>query len=323
MELYDVILDCTDRPSTRYLISDAAILAKRPVVTASALRTEGQLTVLNDSRFQESKNRFCYRCVFPKPPPAESVLTCGEGGILGPVVGVMGVLMAMETMKIILHNKTYSPPAAVYQVGCDNGGLEHDTYGSLTDPPSLLLFSAHGSPPFRSVRLSGKRKNCISCSDSSTITRETLASGSLDYDEFCGLLHPTNILSDAERISPAAYSKMRETKKSPDVLVDVREKVQYDICHLKDSVNIPFSEISRDPAASLSLLEDVVNFHPSVVDKASLYFICRFGNDSQLAVNKFKELGKLGDNLKYDYVGDIKGGLRAWRQQVDPEFPEY
>ncbi len=323
MEVYDIILDCTDRPSTRYLISDTAILAKKPVVTASALRTEGQLMVLNDSRYQEPKYRFCYRCVFPKPPPAESVLTCGEGGILGPVVGVMGVLMAIETMKITLHNKTYSPSAAVYQVGCENGGLEHDTYGSLTDPPSLLLYSAYGSPPFRSVRLSGKRKNCISCSDSSTITCETLASGSLDYDEFCGVLHPTNILSGDERISPAAYSKMRDAAKSPHVLIDVRDKVQFDICHLKDSVNIPFSEFSRDPAASLSLLEDVVNFHPSVVDGASLYFICRFGNDSQLAVNKFKDLEKFRDNVKYYYVGDIKGGLRAWRQQVDPEFPEY
>jgi molybdopterin/thiamine biosynthesis adenylyltransferase len=75
---YDIIVDCTDAPSTRYLISDAAVVLSKPLVSGSALGTEGQIAVYGYNGGP------CYRCIFPNPPPAESVLTCGEGGILGP-----------------------------------------------------------------------------------------------------------------------------------------------------------------------------------------------------------------------------------------------
>lgn len=75
---YDLIMDCTDAPSTRYLISDTAAVLSKPLISGSALGTEGQVTVYGYCGGP------CYRCVFPNPPPAESVLTCGEGGILGP-----------------------------------------------------------------------------------------------------------------------------------------------------------------------------------------------------------------------------------------------
>ena len=75
---YDVIVDCTDAPSTRYLISDAAVVLSKPLISGSALGTEGQIAVYGYNGGP------CYRCIFPQPPPPESVLTCGEGGILGP-----------------------------------------------------------------------------------------------------------------------------------------------------------------------------------------------------------------------------------------------
>jgi adenylyltransferase and sulfurtransferase len=78
MKQYNIIVDCTDSPATRYLISDSAVVCSKPLVSGSALGTEGQLTVYC------YRGGPCYRCVFPQPPPAESVLTCGEGGILGP-----------------------------------------------------------------------------------------------------------------------------------------------------------------------------------------------------------------------------------------------
>ena len=78
IEQYDIVVDCTDAPSTRYLISDATVVLSKPLVSGSALGTEGQITVYG------YRGGPCYRCVFPNPPPAESVLTCGEGGILGP-----------------------------------------------------------------------------------------------------------------------------------------------------------------------------------------------------------------------------------------------
>ena len=312
MRNFDLILDCTDRPSTRYLVSDAAVLAGKPVVTASALRTEGQLMVLNNPpKSPGNPGGFCYRCVFPKPPPAESVLSCGEGGILGPVVGVMGVLMAMEALKILvpLHQEHEH---------------QHPTNASHNPIlPSLLLYSAYSNPPFRSIKLRGKRKGCPSCSDTPTITAESMKSASSDYDAFCASKSPQAPLN-TKRISAKEYSKVRTATETPHILVDVREKVQFDICHLKGSINLPFSDISRNPEASIDKLDDtIVNENPSFTNGASLYLICRYGNDSQLAANAFKLLPRFQPDAKYDFRGDVAGGLRAWRESVDPGFPEY
>ena len=311
MRKYDLILDCTDRPSTRYLVSDAAVLAGKPVVTASALRTEGQLMILNNPpKSHDSPGGFCYRCVFPKPPPAESVLTCGDGGILGPVVGVMGVLMAMEALKILV------PPLQ------DDGQQFPAKSSSDLIPPSLLLYSAYSNPPFRSIKLRGKRKGCPSCSDTATITEESLKSASVDYDAFCASTSPV-ASTGADRISAKEYSKVREGAKSQHILVDVREKVQFDICHLKGSINIPYSEISRDPEASIDRLDDAIDKDPDLTNAKPIYLICRYGNDSQLAANTFRDLPRLRPGAGYTFRGDISGGLRAWRMAVDPEFPEY
>ena len=311
MKDYDLILDCTDRPSTRYLVSDAAVLAGKPVVTASALRTEGQLMVLNNPpKSHDHPGGFCYRCVFPKPPPAETVLSCGEGGVLGPVVGIMGVLMAMEALKILLpslqENGYQYPPESSYDPA----------------PPSLLLYSAYSNPPFRNIKLRGKRKGCPSCSDTVIITEESLKSTSLDYNTFCASTSPGPSISTT-RISAKEYSKVREATGSPHVLVDVREKVQFDICHLKGSMNLPYTEISRDPEASIDKLDDSISKNPSMAEGAALYLICRFGNDSQLAANTLKDLPRFRDGGKFDLKGDIAGGLRAWTESVDPAFPEY
>ena len=307
MRKYDLILDCTDRPSTRYLISDAAVLAGKPVITASALRTEGQLMVLNNPpKSHDNPGGFCYRCVFPKPPPAESVLTCGEGGILGPVVGVMGVLMAMEAIKmlspLLQEDEDQYPTKPPYELV----------------PPSLLLYSAYSTPAFRSVKLRGKRKGCPSCSDTATITEHSLS----EISAFCPLDSPAAVINTT-RVSAKEYSKVRESAGTPHVLVDVREKVQFDICHLKGSINLPYSDISRDLEASIEKLDETINRNSNLADRSPLYFICRYGNDSQLAANKFKELPPFKPCAKYEVMGDITGGLRAWRQSVDPSFPEY
>ena len=311
MRDYDLILDCTDRPTTRYLISDAAVLAGKPVVTASALRTEGQLMVLNNPpKSPDNSGGFCYRCVFPKPPPAEAVLSCGEGGILGPVVGVMGILMAMEALKILSPLSEESK----YQ---NSAGAPDDSV-----PPTLLLYSAYSNPPFRSIKLRGKRKGCVSCSDTATITEESLNSTPSGYVEVCASSSPeapTNI----SRISANEYLHLRESTGTPHILVDVREKVQFDICHLKGSINLPYSEISRDPEASLERLDDATTDNPEMINGIPLYLICRFGNDSQLAAEKFMGLTRFQAEDRYDLKGDIAGGLRAWRESVDPGFPEY
>lgn len=311
-----MILDCTDNPASRYMISDAAVIAGKPLVSASALQTEGQLLILNNppSTGGATDEAFCYRCVFPRAPPAASVKSCGEGGILGPVVGVMGVLMAVESIKIIAVERV-SPVTSEAQ-----SGLLPGTPNPTITTPTLLLYSAYSHPPFRSIRLRGKRPSCPSCSASSTITRESFKSGSRDYELFCGLVSAPDILSSEERLSAKEYKETIKDTGTVHTLIDVREKSQFDICHLNNSINIPFSEIissysrdgiPRENSSVRQLLEEMTSARP-------VYFICRYGNDSQLAVRKLKTTrGYSG------VVRDIKGGLTAWSKEVDPDFPEY
>uniref|UniRef100_A0A183BUD9 ThiF domain-containing protein n=1 Tax=Globodera pallida TaxID=36090 RepID=A0A183BUD9_GLOPA len=95
---YDIVADCSDNAATRYLINDACVLSGKPLVFGSALGWEGQFTVYNNG-----PNCPCYRCIFPVPPRPEHVMSCSEAGVLGPVVGVIGSLQALEIIKIAVH----------------------------------------------------------------------------------------------------------------------------------------------------------------------------------------------------------------------------
>lgn len=93
---YDIILDCTDNPPTRYLLSDTAVLLGKPLVSGAAQRYDGQLCVYN-----LGEDGPCYRCVFPKAPESEFACSCEETGILGAVTGVIGSMQALEAIKLI------------------------------------------------------------------------------------------------------------------------------------------------------------------------------------------------------------------------------
>ncbi|OCL11900.1 molybdopterin biosynthesis protein moeB [Glonium stellatum] len=335
---YDLILDCTDNPASRYLISDTCVLLGKPLVSASALRTEGQLMVLNSPPRPPGDilGGPCYRCIFPKPPPAESVVSCGDGGILGPVVGVMGVLQALEAIKIITRGIQH--PDLICHIDIDKPRFQtnNEMPPNPPEPPSLLLFSAYSNPPFRSIRLRSRKSKCASCSAQAIVTREALTSGSLDYVQFCGIVSPVEALSVSERISVDNYARIRtgtnpitgtEARSDSHTLIDVREKVQFDLCNLEGSINIPFSVVSRTSvfvkgnSAKDVGEEEWVTKMRGLPEKKPIFVICRLGNDSQLAVGKMKELGL--DCGGRRWVGDVKGGLKAWRDYVDPEFPEY
>jgi adenylyltransferase/sulfurtransferase len=169
-EGYHLILDCTDTPAARYLINDTAVLLGIPLVSASALKTEGQLSVLN------FKSGPCYRCLFPVAPPPDSVLACGDGGILGPVVGVMGLMQAIEAIKILT-------------------GAYDEAF-----TPSLTMFSAYSAPQWRYIRMRDKKKDCAACGVSPAITREAIEASQYSYVEFCGRATQVH-LKPMERIS--------------------------------------------------------------------------------------------------------------------------
>lgn len=276
----------------------------------------------------------CYRCVFPRPPPADSVVSCADGGILGPVVGTMGVLQALEAIKVITGY------GSAHVANSGSSGLSSQSHS-----PSLHIFSAYSSPPFRTIRLRPRRANCAVCSADATISLESLRTGSTDYVLFCGSTTPTSLLSPEERISVNEFQNTYRVVDSTDetdgsdrnrlhTIIDVREKVQFDICSLDNSINIPISRIlsytpqppthdkGEDP--KVNLLSQLPDWFPAQVTTDSqgpIYIVCRLGNDSQVAVKKFKELGL--DRGGTRFIGDIRGGLRAWREEIDPEFPDY
>ncbi|KAJ5404588.1 hypothetical protein N7509_004459 [Penicillium cosmopolitanum] len=317
---YDYILDCTDNPATRYLISDTAVLLGKTLVSASALRTEGQLMVLNNPPRPpgDPEGGPCYRCVFPKPPPADSVVSCADGGILGPVVGTMGVLQALEAIKVITAPSPDSSSSTPKR-----------------ESPSLLIFSTYSNPQFRSIRLRARRANCAVCSGDASVTLDTIKSGSTDYVFFCGSATLPSLLAPSERISPEAYREKHSPSTNIDksIMIDVRDKAQFGICSLENSINVPIGDILASRAKPASLNQGPDNTSqpelPSWVpteltsseSKDPIYVVCRLGNDSQIAVQKLKELGL--DQNGQRYIGDIQGGFRAWREQVDPDWPEY
>ena len=327
-EAYDLVLDCTDHPTSRYLISDACVLACKPLVTASALKTEGQLMVLNNPPRPpgDAHGGPCYRCIFPKPPPPNSVLSCGEGGILGPVVGVMGVLQALEAIKVLTGQTNMSAPSPTptpdtpvsNPSNAAGAGINQQPPPKPIDKPTLTMFSAYSLPQFRSVRLRGRRLvsssadgGCLACANRPDgITREHMMSGMLDYVAFCGTVPPTDVLPSESRISVQDFAKL-----APDgshVLIDTRDETQFTICALRGSVNIPWTGNAE------SWLQQAAMNRALAEDGRRRFVICRLGNDSQLATRAM--IDRMGDAFG---VMDIKGGFKAWREHVDDKWPNY
>ncbi|KAI3604569.1 molybdenum cofactor synthesis 3 [Moniliophthora roreri] len=268
---YDVILDCTDNAPTRYLLSDAAVALGKPLVSGAAQKFEGQLCVYN-----LGERGPCYRCLFPKPPASENVGTCEETGILGVVTGIVGNLQALEAIKIIT-------------------GLHDGT-------PSLLIFSALGIPPFRSIKLRARKPSCLACGEHKQVIQET------DYIQFCGGATPNweqRGLVDSD--SGLRISALEALVDDPKVmLIDVRPRTEFDICHLPQSRHVPLSHIVASPSEYAASEPDT-----------QIFFICRLGNDSQIAAEALR-------GVKPDIVvKDVIGGLRAWSRDIDPSFPVY
>lgn len=102
---YDLVIDGTDNFSTRYLVNDAAFFLRKPLVTGSILRFEGQLTTFfttDRTRPDGTVDGPCYRCLYPEPPPPGIIPSCSEAGVLGVLAGTIGVLQAVEALKLVL-----------------------------------------------------------------------------------------------------------------------------------------------------------------------------------------------------------------------------
>lgn len=317
---YDVILDCTDNPATRYLISDVCVLLGKPLVSAASVRTSGQLIVLNcppapQGIFPASP---CYRCCFKNPPPPAAAPSCGEAGILGPVVGLMGVAQAGEAIKILA--------SALHLPAAHTGERETNLR-----QPTLLIYSydlagAVGPYTFRALRMAGRKKTCFACGEGSEgrLTLEGVEAGTPDYEVFCGLgaAPKGGGLPPQERITAGAYQAARERGElEGHLLVDTREKEHFSLGRIEGAVNVPFGGLLMKAAAIKRGGGRGAEILPGegAGEEGDIFVVCRRGLDSQEAVEKLKELGL--DNGGRRRIMDIVGGMRAWKDEVDPTFP--
>ena len=235
---YDVVIDASDNVATRYLLNDACVLAKKPLVSGSALRFEGQLTVYN------YKNGPTYRCVFPEPPPPETVTNCSDGGVIGVVPGIIGSLQAQEVMKII-------------------GGFGEVFSGKL------LLYDALTSR-FTTVKLRPRSKHADDIEEL------------IDYEMFCGSNATDKdnelfILKECDRLTVQQYYHEILPNEN-HILIDVRTEPEVDICRLDNSINFPLNDLHKDE--SINNIKTLLKTKQT----DSIITYCRRGNDSQKAV---------------------------------------
>ncbi len=207
MKDYDIVVDGTDNFQTRYLTNDACVLLGKPNVYGSIFRFDGMSSVF------WAKHGPCYRCMYPEPPPVGSVPSCAEGGVLGVLPGIIGVIQAIETVKLII-------------------GQGDPLVGRL------ILFNAL-TMKFREVKVR-KDPECPICGENPTITEL------IDYNQFCGVFaHDEDEIFDGIPEATVKELKARLDKGDKIKLLDVREPHEAQICQLADSKLIPMGEFEK------------------------------------------------------------------------------
>lgn len=276
---YDVIADGTDNFQTRYLVNDACVILKKPNAYGSIFRFEGQASVFG------TEEGPCYRCLYPEPPPPGLVPSCAEGGVLGILPGLVGVIQATETIKLIL-------------------GIGEPLIGRL------LLVDALGMS-FRTLKLR-KNPECPVCGTNPTVTEL------IDYDQFCGIAPPTSVgplevsqnkaVADAAVVDGIPQITVETLKKKMDAkedifVLDVREPHEVPIASIGATL-IPVGELEKRVGELAAYKNSEVIVH------------CRSGARSQKAALVLKQAG-------FTNVSNLAGGILAWSDKIDPSMPKY
>jgi sulfur-carrier protein adenylyltransferase/sulfurtransferase len=201
---YDVIADGTDNFPTRYLVNDACVLSKKPNVYASIFRFEGHLSVF------DAQKGPCYRCMYSEPPPPGLVPSCAEGGVLGVLPGILGVMQATEVLKILL-------------------GIGDSLVGRFLTLDALSM-------RWRELKVR-KDPDCKVCGKNPTVTQL------IDYQQFCGV--PAH---DHEEMAASSYDitpkeLFNRLSKERLRLIDVREPHEWEIGRIEGSQLIPLGDL--------------------------------------------------------------------------------
>jgi adenylyltransferase/sulfurtransferase len=246
---YDVILDGTDNFPTRYLTNDACVLLGKPNAYGSIFRFEGQASVF------AAQDGPCYRCLYPEPPPPGLVPSCAEGGVLGVLPGVIGVIQATEAIKLIT-------------------GIGEPLVGRFLIYDALRM-------KFRELKLR-KDPDCPVCGTHPTVT------ALIDYEEFCGL-RPSVEAEAAAAVEASAASarstteitavELKQRMDQGDALkiVDVREPNEY--------------QINRIPGAQLIPLGELPRRYAELDPEEELVVHCKMGGRSAKAADYLRSVG--------------------------------
>ena len=318
---HTIVLDCTDNVPTRYMLSDACCQIRRPLVSAAAVSLEGQLTVYN-----LHEDTPCYRCVWPKPPAAGDCTSCARGGVLGPVPGVMGVLQALEAVKVI-------------------AGL-----GETYDGKMLMFDACSAARPFTVMKLRKRdTEKCLACA----VSRAAIHVEDYDYEAFTAgtcTLKPKSkfqeyIDDEHKQICKTARDPLTysfgtpstndlgiplDTKAKPvipgnrperhrmnaqgliaywmplntNTVIDVRPRHLSQIAMLQGALQIPLAEME-------GRFEEIERHYK---EAPRIICLCSRGNDSQLAAAWLRSKGL--------HAADVVGGMEEWKRTIDPTFPK-
>jgi len=218
LKSYDVVVDGTDNFPTRYLVNDACVLLNKPNVYGSIFRFEGQATVFN---YEGGPN---YRDLYPEPPPPGMVPSCAEGGVLGILPGMIGVIQATETIKIVLGKGTTL-----------NG--------------RLLLYNSLDMT-FRELKL---RPNPV----------RPVIEKLIDYEQFCGIPQAKAQEAESKMAIPEMtvqdLKQLLDSGADDFVLVDVRNPNEYEIAKIPGSVLVPLPDIEQ--GSGVTKVKELMNGH--------------------------------------------------------------
>ncbi|HXZ78789.1 MAG TPA: molybdopterin-synthase adenylyltransferase MoeB [Terriglobales bacterium] len=202
---FDIIVDGTDNFPTRYLVNDACVLTGKPNVYGSIFRFEGQVSIFG------TKEGPCYRCLYPEPPPPGLVPSCAEGGVLGILPGLVGVMQATEAIKLIL-------------------GSGDPLIGRLLLVDALAM-------KFRELKLR-KNPDCPACGTHPTVTEL------IDYNQFCGIRGEEKPVES--QVPAISVEELKQKLDAGDdiFVLDVREPHEYQICNLQGYL-IPLGDLPK------------------------------------------------------------------------------
>lgn len=262
VDAYDLVIDGTDNFDTRYRVNDACVQLGKPLVYGAIYRFDGQISVFNH------QGGPCYRCLFPSPPPAELAPNCSAGGVIGVLPGVVGMIQATEAIKLLI-------------------GIGEPLSGRLMRFDALAM-------KFTEVRFK-RRADCPCCS--AQRRSHTIAPA------VCGdAVAPQPSLAEERYIKPRTLKQVLEHPSSADVLVDVRDASELEVCKLPGVVHIPLDELDSQLGR---LSRD--NTH---------YLICYAGTRAEQAASTLLAAGFANTKV-------LQGGMKHWVRDVEPDMPLY